>query len=98
MCIISTKDGIDRYFNEITIYLDRYLKSVDLEYYRTYIYNDKYKNRWALRVPGCTVGHIEVDENDFIVDIKLYEDTLEWYDNDVLEKLPEFHNRRLVVN
>lgn len=97
MYILSRKDSIDRYFNEITEYLDRYLKSVDLDYYKTYVYNEKYKNKYPLRVSGCTVGHIEVDENNFIQDIKLYDDTLDWYEDGVLENIIQFYNKRLVM-
>lgn len=38
-----------------------------------YIY-DKFLNRWSIRFLGATRGHIEVDENEIILKIKLYND------------------------
>lgn len=95
--IISKKDNMGMYFNEITEYMDKYLRCNNIDFYKTYIYETKFDNRWIIRIPGCSVGYIEVDENDFIKDIKLNEDTMEWYNDKVLDELHKFHNIRLII-
>ena len=96
-CIISEKDNINRYFNEITNYMDKYLKDYNEDFYINYIYEEKINNRWFIRVPGCTVGCIEVDDNDTIYNIRLYDDTIGWYDKEVLDEIDKFYNMKLIM-
>lgn len=44
--INTTKKYKYKYINEITEYMDKYLKySADL--YKTYVYEEKYNNKWT---------------------------------------------------
>lgn len=97
-CIISRKDDIDRYFNEITTYLDKYLITDNINIYKNYIYEEKIDNKWIIRIPGCSVGCIEVDDNNFIKNIILYDDSIEWYDIRVLNNLHKFYDIKLIMN
>lgn len=69
---------IDEYINptnDLTREMDTYLieKIKKLKHVgQTYLYDHPFGKHWPIRFPGATRGHIEVDENDIIQDIKLY--------------------------
>lgn len=72
--IHSIKDTY-KIYNIITLELDNQLKiNVGGCPFKNYIYNDRYQNKYAIRYPGATRGHIEVDDNNIIVKIKIYHD------------------------
>ena len=76
MNLISKIDEYIEYTNDLTREMDKYLKYKS-KYAQTYIMEvEKIKDRYysALRYPGATRGHIEVDDNNIIIDIKLYTD------------------------
>lgn len=58
--------------NDLTREMDTFL-TMSNEYFETYLY-DKCQNKWPIRYPGATRGHVEVNEDDVIIDIKLYDD------------------------
>lgn len=58
----------------------------------------------AFRIPGATRGHIELDENHIITDIKFYEDTCfgvgnlpSIYDRKVIDATKKFIGYRIVI-
>lgn len=87
--ITNVKDKFG-YKNEITRYLDNYLidECDDFSSYCTYIYEKPRNNFWAIRVPGATRGHVEVDSN-IIKNIVLYEDNY-CYRKEVFNNLNQF--------
>lgn len=89
--------------NDLTKEMDKYLIGKWPERFCTYINEpdretDKY---FAIRFPGATRGHIEVDENMIIKDIKLYDvtcfDTHILYDKKVLDILSKYIGMKLVI-
>lgn len=87
--IKSIKDQ-QGYKNQITVYLDEYLIKCEgcVDFYRNYIYDEPKDNKWAIRVPGATRGHIEV-EGGIIKEIELYEDRF-CYSKEVYDNLNKF--------
>ena len=80
--ITKLQEYSDDYENDLTREMDNNLldnwKEVLEEGYThgTYIYRgDIGRSNMAIRFPGATRGHIEVDENMIIQKIQLYEDT-----------------------
>lgn len=73
--LIAKKDEYIEYTNDLTRDMDSYLKRPN-EHMQTYIYDHSLTGKtWAIRYPGATRGHIEVDENNIITDIVLYKDS-----------------------
>lgn len=60
--------------NVITLELDKHLIFESNLSLKNYIYNEKFKDSYAIRYPGATRGHIKVDENNIITEIKIYHD------------------------
>lgn len=58
----------NNYSNAITKYLDEITKCV---YTTHYFYYESRKRRFAIRMPGSTIGEILLDENDIIQKINL---------------------------
>lgn len=87
--IKSVKDR-QGYKNQITDYLDDHLIKCEgcVDFYRNYIFDEPRDNKWAIRVPGATRGHIEV-ENGKVKEIVLYEDSF-CYSQDVYNNLNIF--------
>lgn len=70
MMPISNKYFKDHYTNELTEFLDAHM---EFESNRHLNYCMRYDDRYiAIRYPAATRGHIEIDENNVVVDIKLY--------------------------
>ena len=63
------------YCNNITKYMDSFIKLGENEFFRVYIL-DTGNNIYGIRYPGFTAGYIKVDENFVITDIGLYNNTL----------------------
>jgi hypothetical protein len=68
----------DDLINDMTREMDEHLLDNYKEYNNycggTYLWHTRSdKNHFAIRYPGATRGHIELDENDVIRDIKLYD-------------------------
>lgn len=78
------------YKNDITKYLDEYLIKCEgcREFYSSYIYESPVNGNWAIRVPGATRGHINID-NGVIKEIELYKDRF-CYTKDVYNNLNQF--------
>lgn len=89
--------------NDLTKEMDNYLLGEWTRRYCTYMYRpDKETEKYfGIRFPGATRGHIEVDENMIIKDIKLYTDTCFdihiLYDKKVLDILPKYIGMKLVI-
>lgn len=77
--------------------------------YGTYVMmSDNYKPKlYPIRFPGATRGHIEVDDDMIIKDIKIYESsgiysgkphTVGIYDPDIKVHLKEFIGKKLVID
>jgi hypothetical protein len=73
--LITKKDEYIELTNDLTREMDINLKKPN-QYMQTYVYEDRYQNKYAIRYPGATRGHIKVDENDIILEIKLYKDSM----------------------
>ena len=72
--LITRKDEYIEYTNDLTRDMDNYLRYFS-EYAQTYIYNGILGSKvWAIRYPGATRGHLEINEDDIIIDIVLYKD------------------------
>ena len=63
------------YVNDFTKELDTVLKhkAESIEFY-TYLYHYS-DDTWVFRYPGATRGHIKIDDNNIITEIKIYKDT-----------------------
>lgn len=94
--IKTTKKYKYKYINEITEYMDKYLK-YHTDMYKTYIYDDKYNNKWTLRLPGRSIGYIEVDDNEIIMNISIYEDCMKYYNQTILDNLDKFNGMKLFI-
>lgn len=80
MIIIRNKSKL---INKITREMDTYILYLCDGFY-TYIYSHQVKeNIWTIRYPGATVGYIEVDKNNKILDIVLYKDIPSFYNKNV---------------
>lgn len=85
--------------NDLTQEMDSYLKDSISGFY-TYIYNSKCNNKYPIRYPGATRGHIEVDENDIIINIKLYIDKYETntiYNDSVVECFEKYVGKKFII-
>lgn len=88
------KTHSDMYYGEITTELDNTLnipKDVNPKYVKHYILIDDLSIRdglLAIRMPGRTVGHLEIDENKTIKEIVIYE--FEMYPENVNELFEKF--------
>ena len=102
MDLISKSEFLDDdYVNDLTKEMDEYLigswkqnRSIN-----TYIYRQLGNRYQAIRYPGATRGHIEIDKNDIIIDIKLYSDELHTdsiYEKNVSECFSKYIGRKLV--
>ena len=93
------RDGV----NDLTRELDKYLIGEWLPFWHTYIYEPdrETSKHFGIRFPGATRGHIEVDENMIIKDIRLYNDTCfethHLYKKDVLEILSKYIGMKLII-
>lgn len=98
--LITTKAGVGSYYrNDLTHDMDKFTdNSGDIFY--NYVYDNPQGNKWILRYPGATRGHLEVDENMKIVDIKIYRDvynTDEIYKDGIYEMLNRYVGAKLVI-
>ena len=98
--LISKVDEYIEYTNDLTREMDNYLKHKS-KYAQTYIMEvEQIRDRYysALRYPGATRGHIEVDDNNVIIDIKLYTDlpTDKIYEYNVRDIFKNYIGKKLV--
>lgn len=97
--LITKKESkLKDYTNDLTREMDSFLKSNN-KHFENYIY-DKFQNKWIIRYPGATRGYIEVDENDIIVDIVLYHDSMETdkiYLPEIRECFSKYIGMKLVI-
>jgi hypothetical protein len=98
--LITKKDEYIEPTNDLTREMDSYLKHEN-KYMQTYIYDHSLTGKtWAIRYPGATRGHIEVDENNIIKDIVLYKDsynTDKIYKDDVRSCFEKYIGFKLVM-
>lgn len=102
--LITKKEKSYGLTNDLTREMDSYLIDTikELEYIgSTYIcYEIPINNKWAIRFPGATRGHLEVDDNMIIIDIKLYDDnynTDKIYKNNVRECFDKYIGMKLEI-
>ena len=87
----------------ITKEIDKYLHNLTKHYY-SYLYdygpfkdkNGKSVYAYSLRTPGSTKGHIFVNENNTIVELKIYSDTLRYFKEEVKDLEKEFIGYTLI--
>ena len=93
--MIESKRGSFGYKNEITEYLDKYLIKAEytIDIYSNYIYPSPHGNKWIIRIPGMSVGNIEIVDG-IVKSIKLNEDSF-CYEKEVLNNLNKFIGRRI---
>lgn len=60
-------------YNAITFELDDQLLAND-NMLLNYVYNERRNNRYLIRYPGATRGYIQVDDDNVIINIKIYHD------------------------
>ncbi len=90
--MITSEISWDGYRNEITYYLDKYLIGV-FDDFDNYIYPTEIDNKWLIRVPGATRGHIQVVQGK-IADITLYRDSF-CYKEEVLDNINQFIGKEI---
>lgn len=90
--------GIYKFVNEMTVKLDKLvLEKSRIRIFYTYIYGKKINNCYVIRYPGASRGCIEVDDNDVITGIKIY-DTNGIYSELAKETLEEYIGYTLIFN
>lgn len=111
---IVCKVAYDEYCGEITDFIDKYITGYHKNIhnnmkhvFRTYLYPaNRYGNELLIsfRYPGATRGHIELDKNNIIKDIKFYSDTCfgegnldQLYDRKIEEDIKQFIGQELVI-
>lgn len=90
----------DDIVNDFTRELDKCTKGETQGAFSNYIYAERIKrgeNKFlvSFRYPGATMGHLELDRNNTITDIKLYQDSKEIYKNNVEQVMQKFIGYRL---
>jgi len=75
--LITKIDEYIHHTNDLTREMDTYLDFKDTYInLHTYIYDHSITGKsYGIRYPGATRGHIEVDEDNIIIDIVLYVDS-----------------------
>lgn len=69
------------YYCSLTDELNKYLKT-KCKAFKVYVCN--FDERYlAIRIPGCTIGCIEKDKNNKILDIQIYENYVSNFNKDV---------------
>lgn len=113
--MIVYKKYEDEYCGEITEFIDKYIigyhKSIHdnmKHVFRTYLYlTNKCEGQKlvSFRYPGATRGHIELDKNNIIKDIRFYSDTCfgesnldPLYDRKIEEDIKRFIGQELIFN
>lgn len=99
MLITKKEHKLSYLRNDLTRFMDSHTKQITPGFYN-YIYDTPFDHKWAIRYPGATRGHIEVDEHSIIIDIKIYNDdykTNDIYESDLEEQLTQFIGRKLVI-
>lgn len=91
--ITSKVEGF--YINDLTIDMDKCLLKKHSGFC-TYIYNSKCNNKYPIRYPGATRGHIKVDDNDIITEIKLYADT-NIYNSNVFMCFDKYIGKKFII-
>lgn len=105
MELITIKDSIGDFINDLTKEMDNHLTEDNCKAFGTYIYDHQiHKNHWAIRYPGATRGHILVDDNNVIQDIKLYDTATDsiksvgCYKDSVKDAVKKFIGYKIVFN
>jgi hypothetical protein len=97
--LITKVDEYIDYTNDLTREMDKYLEH-EIGSFRTYIYDHSLNGKtWAIRYPGATRGHIEINKDNTIVNIKLYKDckTHEIYKPNVEECFRKYIGMKLIM-
>jgi len=97
--LLTNKDEYLEYTNDLTREMDTYL-GYKKGLARTYIYDTKFEDCYAIRYPGATRGHIRVNDNDIITEIILYRDkynTDKIYKENVRECFKKYIGMKLVM-
>jgi hypothetical protein len=108
--ITKTKQPNDlQWFNDLTDEMDKHLlpcweESLKKGYtFGTYIYEPtRRENGMAIRFPGATRGHIEIDKNMVITNIVLYDTAFEHgiacYKKSVEEAVKKFIGAKIILS
>lgn len=97
--LLTNKDGYLEYTNDLTREMDAYLEYKEGRA-RTYIYDTKFEDCYAIRFPGVTRGYIRVNDNDIITEIVLYRDkynTDKIYTDNAKECFKKYIGMKLVM-
>lgn len=103
-------NSMTEFIGDITEFIDEYLEDSMKEYswLKTYILQPETygsdKLLCAIRLPGATRGHIEVDKNNIIKEIKFYEDScfgegknsLSCYKKEVIKAVEKYIGQELI--
>lgn len=90
----------DDIVNDFTRELDKYTKGRIESVFCNYIYPEKIKraenkHSIAFRYPGATRGYIQVDNNNIITKIVIYEESKDLYRDGVHEAIEKFIGYKL---
>ena len=99
----NSKYGDKEYICQFTKEIDKYLHGLNDVYY-SYLYdygprkefNGNEGYIYSIRSPGSTKGHIFIDNQGIITEVKFYDDTLEYFDPEVKILEKEFLGYQLV--
>lgn len=86
----------NHYTGEFTEMLDRFCVSSECDY-KNYLYGELSPNIYVFRLPGCTTGQINVDDDNIIKRISIHSDNKEWYKEGIEEEFYKFVGRVLVL-
>ena len=99
MLITKKEHKLSYLRNDLTRFMDSHTKQITPGFYN-YIYDRPFDRKWAIRFPGATRGHIEVNADSIIMHIKIYNDesnTNDIYPPDLEEKLKQFIGQKFVI-
>lgn len=101
--IVMHKNTLEEYRCVITNEIDKYLLNLHKDYY-SYLYdfgpfkdsNSRNVYAYSIRSPGSTKGHIFVNENNTIIEFKIYDDSLKYFKSEVKDLEKEFIGYELI--
>ena len=76
--LLTTKNHYGDMINDLTKELDKHLES-KIGSFKSYIHEEIIDGFYLIRYPGATRGRIDIDENNIITEITLYESTFDCY-------------------
>lgn len=87
--IINEAFSLGGFVNEITKELDN-ITTEKIDGFHNYIHTEPIGNKWVIRYPGSSNGHIKVDES-IITEIKIYKNSFrDIYEKDAELKLQKY--------